>query len=309
MDWKQVTVLTTTQGAELVGDILQALGASGTAIEDSALIEEQRRAPGEWDYIDEALYADAGEPVRVSAWYPADAQLQSVLAQLRERLSALPPAGLGALQVQLADVRDEDWANNWRQYYKPFTIGERLLVCPQWEQADAQGRTVVYMEPGMAFGTGTHETTAMCLTLIERYVRPGDLVLDIGCGTGILGIAAVRLGARGALAVDRDSVAVAATRNNSALNGVQPQVCVRQGDLFEGVGNTGELVVMNIIADVIIGAAADALTHTKPGGLLIASGIILARESDVLAALTAAGFVLQQTLRQGEWVALALRRP
>jgi ribosomal protein L11 methyltransferase len=177
MDWKQVTVITTTAGSELVSDILVEAGSQGTAIEDRAEVEAQQRLPGDWDYIDENILASMGEAVKVMAWYPVDGKLADTVAFIRSRLSDLTALGLdydiGPLDVITGDVRDEDWENNWKQYYKPFPVGERLLVLPIWEKADPQGRHVLKMDPGMAFGTGTHETTFMCLQALEQVVQPG----------------------------------------------------------------------------------------------------------------------------------------
>jgi ribosomal protein L11 methyltransferase len=308
MDWKEVTITTTTAGADIVSEILLEAGATGTAIEDRAEVEAQQRLPGDWDYIDENILASMSEEVRVMAWYPMDGRLPDTLAFIRQRLLDVSHIDLGFdagnLGFSTGDVRDEDWENNWKQYYKPFTVGERLLVKPVWENTDAQGRVVVEMEPGMAFGTGTHETTFMVMEQIEKAVKPGMLVWDIGCGTGILAVAAVLLGAERAIAVDRDPVAVSAANINSELNHTEGKVDVRLGDLMKGLEGHPDMIVANIIAEVIILMAQDAFDNLKPGGLFICSGIILAREDSVLAALAAAGFEIVESKHMGEWVAI-----
>ena len=285
MDWKEVTITTTTAGAEIVSEIFLEAGATGTAIEDRAEVEAQQRLPGEWDYIDENILANMSMEVRVMAWYPVDGRLADTLAFIRQRLLDVKNIELGfdagSLGLTTGDVRDEDWENSWKQYYKPFDVGERLLVKPVWEQIEANGRLVIEMEPGMAFGTGTHETTFMCLEQIEKTVKPGMLVWDIGCGTGILAVAAALLGAEKTVAVDRDPVAVSAAKINSALNHTEAKVDVREGDLMKGLVGQPDLIVANIIAEVIIPMAKDAYMKLKPGGLFICSGIILAREDAV----------------------------
>ncbi len=313
MDWKEITVITTTAGSELVSDVLVEAGAQGTAIEDRAEVEAQQRLPGDWDYIDENILKTMGDDVRVTAWYPVDGKLADTLAFIRVRLADLSALALeydiGSLTVSTGDVRDEDWENNWKQYYKPFPVGERLLVLPVWEKADAGARKVLKMDPGMAFGTGTHETTFMCLEALETVVQPGMLVWDIGCGTSILAVAAALLGASHAVAVDRDSVAVSAARINSELNGVQGIVDVREGDLMKGLEGQPDLIVANIIAEVIVLMAQDAFDHLPPEGLFLCSGIIRAREQAVDEALRAAGFEVLNVNRMGEWVAMTARKP
>jgi ribosomal protein L11 methyltransferase len=312
MDWKRITIKTTTAGSEIASDILMEAGAAGTAIEDRAEVEAQQRLPGEWDYIDENILANMGEEVRVTAWYPMDNRLADTLAFIRQRLIDVKTMDLdfdtGSLSLETGDVRDEDWENNWKQYYKPFEVGNKLLVKPVWERADAGGRAVLEMEPGMAFGTGTHETTFLCLELLEKYVKPGMLVWDVGCGTGILAVAAVLLGAEKSVAVDRDPVAVSAARNNAALNRMEGKVDVREGDLMKGLEGSPGLIVSNIIAEVIIPMAKDAFGRLGPGGLFICSGIILSREDAVMEALEKAGFEIVEVKRMGEWVAIAARK-
>lgn len=312
MDWREVTVRTTTLGADVVSDILLQAGAAGTAIEDRTEIELQASLPRDWDMLDESILANMDEDVLVHAWLPEDNRIADTLVFIRQMLkTAAGQAGgvdMGLLTLSTEGVRDEDWENNWRQYYKPFTVGESLLVCPEWEHADSRGRTLLRMEPGMAFGTGTHETTFMCLELAEKYVKPGDLVYDIGCGTGILGVAALLLGARQVLAVDRDPVAVDAVRINAGLNGVADRVDARQGDLLKGIDAPADLMFANIIAEVVIAMAGDAYAHIKPGGTLICSGIIHAKRAEAEQALRDAGFTLSAVREKGEWVAIAAQR-
>ncbi|MDD3242173.1 MAG: 50S ribosomal protein L11 methyltransferase [Eubacteriales bacterium] len=311
MDWKEVTVRTTTWGGDVVSDFMLQAGAQGTAIEDRAEVEEQASMPRDWDLIDENILASMDEDVLVRAWFPADERFPDTLAFLRASLDASrTPEGIdmGKLTMEVEGVKDEDWENTWRQYYKPFEVGERLLVCPEWEQADPKGRLLLRMEPGMAFGTGTHETTFMCLELAQEYVKAGDRVYDIGCGTGILGAAALMLGAGSVTAVDRDPIAVDAARVNAALNGLQGRIDARQGNLLDDLEEPADLIFANIIAEVVAFMAPDAAAKLKCGGVLICSGIIRAKHAEVAQALEAAGFAIEQTKNKGEWVAMAARR-
>jgi len=313
MDWKEVTVRTTSWGADVVSDFMLQAGAQGTAIEDRAEVEEQISMPRDWDMVDEDVLARMEEDVLVRAWFPADERFADTLAFLRSCMERARTAeegiDMGKLTIEIEGVKDEDWENNWRQYYKPFTVGEKLLVCPEWEQADPGDRLLVRMEPGMAFGTGTHETTFMCLELAQKYVKNGDLVYDIGCGTGILGVAALLLGAEHVIAVDRDAVAVKAAIVNAELNNMQQRIEPRLGNLLDDIDEPADFIFANIIAEIVAMMAPDAFAHLKSGGVMVCSGIIHARRPMVEEALQAAGFVIEQVTTNGEWVAMAARRP
>lgn len=310
MQWIEITIHTTTSGADAMANVFFQLGISGVSIEDAADIALYQRESIEWDYIDETIFAGRNGDVRVKAYIqnePNAARLVEAVRQKAQQVAAVPGFDAGPGTVETRTLEEEDWSENWKQYYKPFTVGERLAVTPYWEPYDnADGRTVVTLEPGAAFGTGQHETTYLCLDLCQQYVRPGIRVLDVGCGTGILGIAAVQLGAGECLAVDRDEVAVAACRHNAALNDCQARVKPVQGNLADQAEGTYELVFANIVADAVIALLPEAKRHLAAEGTLIASGIILEREQDVLAAARAQGFAVKDRRAKGEWVALAL---
>jgi ribosomal protein L11 methyltransferase len=315
MNWVEVTVHTTTEGSEIVANALEMVGAGGAVIEDKADIARYQRDEGDWDYIDDEIGSRMAEDVLVKSYLPDDARIPESLTLLRQSLAEIAAMDLGSLPVgtlavETRGVNEEDWANNWKKYYKPFAVGSRLWVRPQWEQAQVpEGRVPIVMDPGMAFGTGTHETTFMCMELLEDYVRPGALVYDIGCGTGILAIAALRLGAKHAVAVDRDPVCVSAVHNNMALNGIDEQkLTVELGNLLDEQDGQRDVLVANIIADVIILMAGDGWEHIKPGGVMIASGIIKEKEADVRLALQNTGFTIEQAKHKGEWVAIAARK-
>lgn len=314
MDYTKVVVHTTTLGAEIVSGMLDTVGVEGVIIEDRADISLYRREEGDWDYIDEHIADNMSQDVLVIGYLSDDASLSDRLAALRNRTAQLRETDfgidVGSLALETSSVREEDWANNWKKYYKPFPVGERLWVRPVWEEETCPpGRAELVMDPGMAFGTGTHETTGMCLELLEKYVTPGMKVYDIGCGTGILAIAALKLGAASALAVDRDPVCVDAAHNNLALNRMeQAAMTIQLGNLLEGIEASADLIVSNIIAEVIISMTESAKAHLPAGGVWIVSGIIKERREDVEKALSAAGLTLLDTRSRGEWVAMAWRK-
>lgn len=307
MDYTEVTVSTTTQGAELVSDLLMRLGAAGTQILDRADLPDPSKPTAHWELMDQSVIDAMPEDVQVKAWFEADS-VGAVSAALREQLTALRGPHMGTLSLSMQGVKEEDWSENWKQYYKPFRLGDHMVVKPTWEPWDTQaGDLIIEIDPGMAFGTGTHETTAMCVTLIEKYYQGGSL-LDVGTGSGILAIAAARLGAKGIVAVDIDPDAVRVAQENVAHNGLEDAIEVRKGDLLQGLSQQFDFAVANILAPVICMLAAPLKQHLTPGGRFICSGIIAEAEQDVNDALLAAGYIIDEIQRKGDWVAFACRR-
>lgn len=314
MDWLELTVLTTTEGSELVSQILIDAGASGTVIEDKNDVALNQRPEGQWDIIDEEIARRMGDDVKVKAYYAMDARVKDTLAHIASALDDLRAnaAGLplGKLETLVSNVDDEDWAENWKKQYKPFRLGRHMVVKPGWETFDAQpDDKIIEIDPGMAFGTGTHETTGMCVELIEDYVKPGDTAIDIGTGTGILAIAAALAGAKDVLATDLDPVAVRVAAENVCVNGFADVIRTRQGDLLQAVDERANVVIANIIADVIAMLAQPVRAHIEDGGLFICSGIARERSDFVIEALKAAGYQQPMDIREkGEWMAIAARK-
>lgn len=314
MDWIEITVRTNTSGADMVSELLMRAGASGTVIEDRLDAARKEEGPLQWDILDPSILAAMDEDVLVRGYLPLDAAYSERIVSLRETLCALTREQLGfdagPLTLDLHNVSDEDWAENWKQYYKPFRVGKRLVVRPVWEPFDASDEDIVLsIDPGMAFGNGTHETTAMCLSLLEAHIRPGCSVLDVGTGSGILALAAARLGASSVVAVDLDPVAVRVARENIERNGLSGVIDARVGDLLAGIDARADVIVANIIADVIILLSEALRRHIQPDGMFICSGVISDREADVCGAIEAAGFSIHHIERQGEWVAIAAAAP
>lgn len=312
MDWMETVVHTTTMGADLVSDVLMGAGAVGTSIEDRFDVTSSKKSDGMWDMIDEDVLRQMSEDVLVKAYFEQGPSAQEALHLLRQKLQELSREemgfDIGSLELEIRQVREQDWAENWKKYYKPFRAGRRLVIRPSWERyEEKEGDLVLKLDPGMAFGTGTHETTFMCLEQLETYVTPGSRVIDVGCGSGILALAAAKLGADDVLAIDLDELAVKVAAENVQKNGLTAVVRVEHGDLLERREEKADVIVANIIADVICYLCGPAKKHLLPGGTLICSGIIREREADVQRALAAAGYTVDTRLEKGEWICLAAR--
>ena len=311
MQWCEAVVHTTTIGSDMISEELMMLGAAGTEIIDRADVPDPRNPGVHWELYDPKMLDEMPEDVLVKGWFELNEHTHDVLNNVRQRLNELKQDAfidMGTLELEMKNVADEDWAENWKKYYKPFRIGSHLVVKPTWEEYTAQpDDLIIELDPGMAFGTGTHETTNMCMQLLEKHLEDGMRVMDVGTGSGILAIAAARLGAKDILAIDIDPDAVKVAVENVELNGVQEQVRVVVGDLCKSEAMPCDLAVANIVADAICMLAGPLTRHLEKGRLLICSGIIREREQDVMNAAQEAGYVLFDRIEKGEWVALALR--
>ena len=313
MNWMVITVLTTTEAADMISQILIDAGSKGVMIEDKNDVALNQRPEGQWDIIDEEIARRIGDDVKVTGYYPVDARLGDAVAAIEAGVRRVKGLGLdfplGKLEVQKSTIDEEDWAENWKKEYKPFRLGEHMVIKPGWEHVDAQpGDKIIEIDPGMAFGTGTHETTGMCVRLVEKYVKPGMDVIDVGTGTGILAIAAAHMGAKDVLAIDLDPVAVRVAAENIRINHFEGVIRAQEGDLLEAVSETADVVIANIIADVICMMAAPVRAHIREGGLFICSGIARERKMEVLDALNAANYRDYEILDDGEWTAIAARK-
>ncbi len=309
MQWCEAVVHTTSEGSDIVSDVMMRFGAVGTEIIDRADVPDPSKPGVYWELYDPKMLAAMPEDVLVKGWFTQDEHTHDVLANLRQQLAGLAAQAdgldFGTLALDFQDVADEDWAENWKKYYKPFRIGTRLVVKPSWETYAAKPEDlVVELDPGMAFGTGTHETTGMCMEMLDKHLQSGMRVMDVGTGSGILAIAAAKLGAEKVLGVDIDPDAVKVAAENVLKNSVERQVRIIQGDLVKGEVMPCELAVANIVADAICMLAGPLTRHLAPGGLFICSGIIREREQDVLDAALKVGYTVADRLTKGEWVAL-----
>lgn len=310
MDWMEAVVHTTTMGADIVSEVLMNAGAVGTAIEDRYDVTSSKKSDGMWDMIDEDVLANMSEDVLVKAYFKDDMSVQETLLLVGEKLREIGRIDMGfdmgSLELTHKSVHEQDWAENWKKYYKPFRAGEWLVIKPSWEPyEEKEGDLVLELDPGMAFGTGTHETTFMCMEQLEKYVKPGCRAIDVGCGSGILGLAAAKLGASDVLAIDLDELAVKVAAENTQKNGLTDKVRVVHGDLLKQRDEKADVIVANIIADVICALCGPVKSHLLDGGVFICSGIIREREDDVQKALAQAGYTVCNRLAKGEWVCLA----
>ena len=312
MQWCEAMVHTTTEGSDIVSEALMRLGAAGTEIVDRSDVPDPTKPGVYWELYDPKLTESMPEDVLVKGWFEQNEHTHDVLQAVRQRLAELSREDfgivMGSLALEMQSVADEDWSENWKKYYKPFRIGTHLVVKPTWEPyAPEPDDLMIELDPGMAFGTGTHETTNLCMQLLEKHLSDGMRVMDVGTGSGILAIAAAKLGAKDVLAIDIDPDAVKVARENVVLNKADGRVRVVKGDLVKGEAMPCELAVANIVADAICMLAGPLTRHLVRGGLLICSGIIREREQDVLAAAKAAGYQVADRLEKGEWVALCLK--
>ena len=312
MKFIEFTVHTTTEGSELVADIFWNYTNYGVTVcdyNDIVALQSDKRTF--WDYMDDDVARPSGD-VLVKCFLPvdiADENIRSIIGDIEELKgrSAFP---LGTLETARREVDGDDWIDIWKKHFRPLHIGERVVVCPEWiEYAPKEGEAVVRLDSNMAFGTGEHETTAMCLELLQQYLRPGDTVVDVGCGSGILGIAALLMGAGFAYMTDIDYVAVQSATHNAALNGVDGRAKIALSDLLEDADVRGQVMTANITADILCRLAGSIPKNLCPGGALILSGIIAPKLAQVIAAYEGVGLHLVKQLQRGEWYALAFRAP
>ena len=295
---------------DAVTDMLEQQGVTGVMIDDEAdfqsFLENNRQY---WDYVDDDLLAQKKGVSRVTFYLERNEDAYGTVAAVRMAMSALKKEHpeYAPLLLTMADVADEDWENNWKQFYKPMEIGSRLLVVPEWEEAADPTRVKLVLNPGLTFGTGSHATTRLCLQALDTHIHGGERVLDLGCGSGILSIAALRLGAESAFACDIDEKCVDVAYENAALNGIgKDRYTVRWGDVLtdaalrQEMGAGYDIVVANIVADVIMGLSPRVRPFLKPDGLFLCSGIIDDRAAEVLEKLKADGWdVFEQRSSEG----------
>jgi len=311
MTWVEVEFCVAPPGVELVCAALESIGITGFVIRSPEDFEEFLAGKqGKWDLVDESLMHLRGGRSSVTFYLPRDEEIEQRLAQVDQALAQLKAGDtdnlLGPMdECIITNMEEDSWESSWKQYWKPTHVGKALVVCPSWEEyTPAPGETVLLLDPGMAFGTGTHQSTRLCMELAERAVTGGERVLDLGCGSGILAITALLLGADSALGVDIDQVAVSACAGNAAMNGLESRATFRKGNLAAGVSGQFDVIFANIIADVILELAPDIPRLLAPGGVFIASGILSERAGEIEAVLECVGLRPTTKLESEGWAAI-----
>lgn len=313
MKFIELTVRTTSEGSELIADIFWRYTSYGVAISDvKDVIALQKDKTTYWDYMDDDIVVSENADVLVKAFI-ALSDSEKVIPQIREDIEAMRincggALPLGSLETTRREVEGDDWIEIWRKHFRPIRIGS-VVVVPEWiDYEKAEGEKIVKLDNNMAFGTGEHETTSMCVELLQSYLRPTSVCIDVGCGSGILGIASIKLGAKSALLTDIDPVAVESAKHNARLNGVEDKVTVDRANLLDDSSVKGDIMLANITADILENLAPSIPKNLKEGGVLILSGIIDCKLQRVIDVYCAQGLTLEKKLKKGEWNALAFTR-
>lgn len=321
MEWLCLNIYTTHEGVEPLSAALMDIGISGIVINDPYDIDQfVANKTDEWDYIDDDLANTAGKDTYVTVYITDDADGAELLSEINSALLRLRTfddiGAYGKLEIENSTIREEDWANNWKRFFKPVYVGEKLVIKPTWEDLPADNtRVVIELDPESSFGTGRHYTTQLCLELLEKYVHAGDKVADLGCGSGIIGIAAMMLGASSVKGTDIAENAVRIAKENALKNGIaDDKYAVYCGDiasdnaLADEFGKEYDLVAANIVADVLLSMTDVFKNITRNGGILVVSGIIDDRLEEVMTKITANGFEIIETAHRDIWNSAALRR-
>ncbi|HDF2677035.1 TPA: 50S ribosomal protein L11 methyltransferase [Clostridioides difficile] len=307
-NWIEITIKTTTEAVEPITNILYEQGAGGAVIEEPKDFLFQKKNELDWDYVEEEVFKKNEEDdVLIKTYVSEEKNVMEFVEIIKQKVLGLKDFGIdiGEGSVSLDQVNEADWANAWKAYYKPTKVGQRVVVKPTWEDYAMQdGDLIIELDPGMAFGTGTHETTSMCIRELEKYVNKDSKVFDIGCGSGILAIAAAKLGAKEVVAVDLDEVAVKVAKENVLENKVEKSVSVMHGNLTDVIKDKADVIVANIIADIIKILAKDVQNFMKEDAIFISSGIILDKVEEVKESLIENGFEIVEVQKLGEWSAI-----
>lgn len=301
--WIEVKVVTKSEALEPISGIFYALDCKGVAIEDPNDILGREQGPLTWDFADINILEHKGNAAVVKGYFSKEDNIDEIINYVEEKIKELKDVGIdvGEGKVVSTEMHEEDWANNWKKYYKPTKVGERIVIKPIWEAyVENDEELVVELDPGMAFGTGNHETTRMCVEALEKYVKTDTTVFDIGTGSGILAIAASKLGAKHVVGVDLDPVAVDSAKENVEFNKLD-NIEILEGNLLDVVDGKADIVVANIIAEIICILTDDVKKVLNKEGLFITSGIIHDRRQMVIDKLQASGFEVVEVNKDGEW--------
>ena len=301
--WVEVRVITISEALEPISGIFYGLDCKGVAIEDPNDILGREQGPLTWDFADINVLEHRGEAAVVKGYFSEEDNVEEIVTYIEQKVNEIKELGInvGEGKVESEVKYEKDWADTWKQYYKPVLVGERIVVKPIWEEYEPKNdELVVELDPGMAFGTGPHETPRMCIQALERYVSEDATVFDVGCGSGILAIAAAKLGAKLSVGVDLDPVAVESSKENVKYNNLN-NIEILEGNLVEVIDGKADVVVANILAEIICILTDDVKRVLKDNGIFITSGIIHDRVEMVCEKLEATGFEVIEKNRDGEW--------
>ena len=304
MNWNEISVSTTTLAVEIISNIFIESGSKGVMIEDPSDFHLQGQDPLAWDYMEKEVFDFGHEDVRVIGYFSSEEDINEKISEIEKRLDYVKSLDLdtGSLEIFKKEVKQENWENEWKKYFNVQKVSNSIVIKPSWEEYTAkEGEKIIDIDPGMAFGTGTHETTRMCINAIEKYMNKGDSLIDIGCGSGILSIAAAHLGAEKVIAVDLDKLAVKVSKENVDLNGFSNTIDVRYGDLTDVIEEKADVIVANIIADIIAKLSENIADFMKEGAYFISSGIINDKKDFVISKLKENNFDIIEENNDGEW--------
>ena len=305
MNWTEVQIKTTAELEDVISNILYDVGANGLAIEDPRDILEMMKSKGDWDFIDSSLINQDLDGILIKAYFSESEDLENIIQEIKSRIDNNPELIAEENIVTINVVDDNDWAESWKKYYKPIRIGTNIIIKPSWEDYQLlKDDIMIELDPGMAFGTGTHETTMMCTEALERFVKSGDIVYDIGCGSGILSIVAAKLGASKVMGIDLDELCVKVSNKNIILNNVENIVEIKNGNLLEVIEGKANIIVSNIVAEVIAEMTKDLKEYLTEDAIFITSGIILDKIELVENALLNNGFKILNIMRKNEWACI-----
>ena len=314
MKFAEITISTTTEAQELVADILWNYTSYGVAISDvKDVVDLMNDRSTYWDYIDDEILKGLNDKVTLVKAYIALEIADETFAKIREDLENLKKNGgeyinFGSLEIVRRTVEGDDWIEIWKKHYKPIDLG-KVVVCPAWiNHKPKEGQVKIIIDSNMAFGTGEHETTSMVLKLAQEYIKPSDTVVDVGTGSGILGIAAAKLGAKKVVMTDIDFVAVQAARHNCEINGVADKCEVALNNLLDEKNVVGDILLANITADILLVLSNSVVQHVKKGGIIVLSGIIKGRVDEVVEKYSSLGFEFVKRTDEGEWIAVVMKK-
>lgn len=310
MKWIEIIVKTTSEQEEAVTNILYEADVQGIVIEDYQDVLNLETNKNQWDIIDEDLIKNYYEGIIIKGYLEEKEGVQEKVDFIKEKVHSLPRYDLDikTTEVKVNTIEEIDWNLEWKKHFKPFEVGKNILIKPSWEEfKNTKDKIVIEIDPGMAFGTGTHATTLLCLEALEEYIREGDLIFDIGTGSGILSIAACKLGGK-AVGIDIDEDSIRTAKENVKINKCSKNVKILKGNLLTKVKDEADIIISNIIADAIINMSGNLNNYIKSNGIFIASGILNTKEKEVIEALEANKFEIIETKKMDDWVCVVARK-